>query len=149
MLVLELLPDAIAGLRFRQRAGKNRSSRPGRFEGTRESLKAYRAPEWFRDAKFGIWAHWGPQSAPEYGDWYARNMYIEGHKQYKYHVQKYGHPSKFGFKDIIPTWKAEKFDPEHLMALYKKAGREVLRQHGRAPRQLRPVELEASTAGTR
>ena len=95
---------------------------PGPFEGTRDSLKKYRAPEWFQDAKFGIWAHWGPQSAPEYGDWYARNMYIEGHRQYKYHLQKYGHPSKFGFKDVIPTWKAEKFDPEQLMQLYKKAG---------------------------
>jgi alpha-L-fucosidase len=95
---------------------------PGPFRNTRDSLKAFTAPEWFRDAKFGIWAHWGPQSAVEYGDWYARNMYIEGHKQYKYHLQKYGHPSKFGFKDIIPTWKAEKFDPEALMALYKKAG---------------------------
>jgi alpha-L-fucosidase len=95
---------------------------PGPFQGTRDSLKTYRVPDWFRDAKFGIWAHWGPQSAPEYGDWYARNMYIEGHKQYKYHLQKYGHPSKFGFKDIIPTWKAERFDPGYLMSLYKKAG---------------------------
>ncbi len=95
---------------------------PGPFRGTRMSLKSYRVPEWFRDAKFGIWAHWGPQSAPEYGDWYARNMYVEGSRQYKYHVQKYGHPSKFGFKDVIGTWKAEKFDPAHLMSLYKKAG---------------------------
>ena len=95
---------------------------PGPFKGTRESLKEYRVPDWFRDAKFGIWAHWGPQSAPEYGDWYARNMYIEGHRQYKYHLQKYGHPSKFGFKDIVPTWKAEKFDPDYLMRLYQKAG---------------------------
>jgi len=94
----------------------------GPFQPTRESLRTYRVPEWFRDAKFGIWAHWGPQSAPEYGDWYARNMYIEGHRQYKYHLKKYDHPSKFGFKDIIPTWKAEKFDPEFLMGLYKKAG---------------------------
>src|SRR6266542_6690865 len=72
---------------------------PGPFAGTRASLAAYRVPEWFGEAKFGIWAHWGPQSAPEYGDWYARNMYIQGHKQYNYHVQKYGHPSKFGSKD--------------------------------------------------
>ena len=68
----------------------------GPFEGTRKSLGAYKAPEWFRDAKFGIWAHWGPQSAVEDGDWYARNMYIEGSSQYNYHVQHYGHPSKFG-----------------------------------------------------
>ena len=94
----------------------------GQFEGTRESLKSYRVPDWFRDAKFGIWAHWGPQSAPEYGDWYARRMYIEGDEQYKYHVKNYGHPSKFGFKDVIQTWKADKFDPDHLMSLYKKAG---------------------------
>ena len=94
----------------------------GPFQGTRESLKSYQVPEWFRDAKFGIWAHWGPQSAAEYGDWYARNMYIQGHKQYQYHLRTYGHPSKFGFKDIIPTWKAEKFDPDYLMGLYKKAG---------------------------
>lgn len=94
----------------------------GPFEGTRESLKSYQAPDWFRDAKFGIWAHWGPQSAPEDGDWYARNMYMEGSAQYKFHVEHYGHPSKVGFKDVITTFKAEKWDPEHLMDLYVKAG---------------------------
>ncbi len=94
----------------------------GPFKGTRDSLQAYHVPDWFRDAKFGIWAHWGPQSAPEYGDWYARRMYMEGEKQYQYHLERYGHPSKFGFKDIIPTWKADKFDPEYLMSLYKQAG---------------------------
>ena len=60
----------------------------GPFKGTRASLKAYEIPEWFRDAKFGIWAHWGPQSAVEYGDWYARNMYIEGYKQNEYHLKR-------------------------------------------------------------
>jgi alpha-L-fucosidase len=94
----------------------------GPFEGTRESLKRYQVPDWFRDAKFGIWAHWGPQSAPEQGDWYARNMYIEGHAQYKWHQQNFGHQSKVGFKDVIRTFKGEKFDPEYLMDLYKKAG---------------------------
>jgi alpha-L-fucosidase len=94
----------------------------GPYNGTRESLREWQVPEWYRDAKFGIWAHWGPQSAPEYGDWYARNMYIQGHKQYEYHLKTYGHPSKFGFKDVIPTWKADRFDPDHLMGLYKKAG---------------------------
>ena len=94
----------------------------GPFQATRESLKEYHIPNWFRDAKFGIWAHWGPQSAAEAGDWYARNMYIQGERQYEYHVKTYGHPSKFGFKDIVATWKADKFEPEHLMQLYKKAG---------------------------
>ncbi len=94
----------------------------GPFQGTRESLAAYRVPQWFADAKFGIWSHWGPQSAPEDGDWYARNMYMEGSSQYKYHVEHYGHPSKVGFKDVVATFKGEQWDPEHLMDLYQKAG---------------------------
>ncbi len=92
------------------------------FEGTRASLQAYEIPTWFRDAKFGIWSHWGPQSAIEDGDWYARNMYIQGSDQYRYHVETYGHPSKVGYKDLVNIWKADKWDPEHLMGLYKKAG---------------------------
>ncbi|WP_343729902.1 alpha-L-fucosidase [Duganella sp.] len=98
------------------------STVPGPFRPDAGSLKTYQAPAWFRDAKFGIWSHWGPQSVPRAGDWYARNMYVYGSDQYKHHLAKYGHPSKFGYKDIIPLWKAEKFDPEALMALYKKAG---------------------------
>lgn len=94
----------------------------GPYQPTNESLKQYQYPAWFRDAKFGIWAHWGPQAVPRMGDWYARAMYEEGSADYKYHVAHYGHPSKFGYKDIIPLWKAEKWDPEKLMALYKKAG---------------------------
>jgi alpha-L-fucosidase len=94
----------------------------GPFKPEWESLKNYKCPEWFRDAKFGIWAHWGPQAVPGAGDWYARQMYVEGHEQYKYHIEHYGHPSKFGYKDILPLWKAENFDPDALMQLYKKAG---------------------------
>ena len=94
----------------------------GSFEPSFESLYQFECPEWFRDAKFGMWSHWGPQSVPMYGDWYARNMYVEDSPQYLYHVRHYGHPSKFGYKDIVPLWKAENFDPEELMALYKKAG---------------------------
>ncbi len=94
----------------------------GPFAGTRESLQQYQIPEWFKDAKFGIWAHWGPQSGVEQGDWYARNMYIQGSRQYKYQVATYGHPSKVGYKDLCPKWKAADFDPEHLMGLYKRAG---------------------------
>jgi len=94
----------------------------GPFEGTRASLGQYEIPAWFRDAKFGIWAHWGPQSALEYGDWYARLMYMQGSETYNYHVETYGHPSKFGYKDTIPAWRAESFDPAYLIGLYKKAG---------------------------
>lgn len=94
----------------------------GKFEPTWESLKQYQVPEWFRDAKFGIWAHWGPQCEPEDGDWYARQMYIQGSGQNKFHVAHYGPPSQFGFKDVIHEWKAENWDPEKLMKLYKRTG---------------------------
>ncbi|MBI5705655.1 MAG: alpha-L-fucosidase [Armatimonadetes bacterium] len=95
---------------------------PGPFKPTMDSLKRYEYPDWFRDAKFGIWAHWGPQSVPMDGDWYARGMYEQGSGHNKYHLAHYGHPSTFGYKDIIPLWKAEKWDPARLMKLYKKAG---------------------------
>jgi len=93
-----------------------------KFEPTWDSLSGYHCPEWFRNAKFGIWAHWGPQCVPMQGDWYARNMYLEGQRAYEFHKTTYGHPSKFGYKDIIPLWKAERFEPERLMKLYKGAG---------------------------
>ena len=94
------------------------------FEPTMGSLTGYRCPDWFRDAKFGIWAHWGPQSVPMAGDWYARNMYIQAGpgSQYQHHLDNYRHPSASGWKDIIPLWKAEKWDPGRLMALYRQAG---------------------------
>ncbi|MBV8731576.1 MAG: alpha-L-fucosidase [Acidobacteriia bacterium] len=94
----------------------------GPFQATRESLKAFRVPDWFRDAKLGLWAHWGPQSAPEQGDWYARLMYEQGSPVYQWHLEHFGHPSKVGFKDVIPTFNGDKWDPEHLMDLYVKAG---------------------------
>jgi alpha-L-fucosidase len=94
----------------------------GPFAPTWESLKQYRCPEWFRDAKFGIWACWSPQCVPEQGDWYARNMYLQGSAQYNYHVATYGHPSKFGYKDLINLWRGEHWDPEADMKLYRDAG---------------------------
>ena len=106
---------------------------PGKFQPTWESLQQFETPEWFRDAKFGIWAHWGPQCQPEMGDWYAKKMYqptttnFKTHENvpnpiYAFHVARYGQPSTFGFKDIIHTWQAERWDPVKLMALYKRAG---------------------------
>lgn len=92
------------------------------YEATFESLSKHKCPDWFRDAKFGIWSHWGPQSVPMFGDWYARNMYIQDTDQYQYHVRHYGHPSKFGYKDICALWKAENFEPEKLMEQYYKSG---------------------------
>ena len=94
----------------------------GKFQPTWSSLENYQVPEWFRNAKFGIWAHWGPQCVEGSGDWMARSMYMEGTSEYKYHVEHYGHPSEVGFKDIIPLFKAEKWDPDKLVAFYKKIG---------------------------
>src|SRR5512135_161692 len=95
---------------------------PQTFEPTWESLKQYKCPDWFRDAKLGIFLHWGPTSVPAVDGWYGRSMYIQGSRAYEYHVKTYGHPSKFGYKDIIPLWKAEKFDPGALVAAFKRAG---------------------------
>lgn len=102
---------------------KHEKMMEGPYEPTWESLSQYgQAPDWFRDVKFGIWAHWGPQCQPEQGDWYARKMYDEGSAQYRWHVKNYGHPSEFGFKDVIDLWKADKWEPERLMELYKRVG---------------------------
>ena len=120
-------------------AQQKRPVAEGTFKPSWESLKEYDCPAWFRDAKFGIWAHWGPQSVPELTDWYARFMYYpqsgtqahgtfndweksSGLKTYSYHCKNYGHPSEFGYKDLIPLFKAERWDPEALMKLYYKAG---------------------------
>jgi alpha-L-fucosidase len=94
----------------------------GPFVGTMASLTNYSYPDWFRDAKFGIWAHWGPQAVPMEGDWYARKMYQQNQADYTNHLERWGHPSTNGWKDIIPLWKAENWDPEKLIQLYKKAG---------------------------
>ena len=91
----------------------------GQYEPTWESLRQFQTPEWFRDAKFGIWAHWGPQCVEGSGDWMARELYMEGTGKYKYHRDNYGHPSEVGFKDILPLFKAENWDPEKLVNFYK------------------------------
>ena len=90
-----------------------------KFEPTISSLKYYECPEWFRDAKFGIYIHWGVYSVAEFGEWYAHKMYREGGDTYNYHLKNYGHPSEFGYKDFIPMWKAEKFDAEKMVTLFK------------------------------
>ena len=91
----------------------------GAFSPTWESLRTYQVPEWFRDAKFGIWAHWGPQCVEGSGDWMAREMYMEGNYKYNYHRRNYGHPSEVGFKDILPLFKAENWNPDELVRFYK------------------------------
>lgn len=96
-----------------------------RYEPTWNSLREHTVPKWFQDAKFGIYTHWGIYSVPACGPngtWYPYNMYREGTPQYEYHVKNYGHPSKFGYKDFIPMFTGEKFDPDEWAELFKKAG---------------------------
>ncbi|MBS1749222.1 MAG: alpha-L-fucosidase [Bacteroidetes bacterium] len=94
-----------------------------KYQATWESLKKYQVPDWFRDAKFGIFIHWGVYSVPAFGsEWYPRNMYVEGSKEFKHHITTYGPQKKFGYKDFIPMFKAEKFDPAAWVSLFKKAG---------------------------
>jgi len=97
----------------------------GPYKPTWDSMLQYEAPEWYRDAKFGIWAHWSPQCVPEAGDWYGRKMYIEGDKDYKYQLDHYGPQSRFGFKDICAQWTLLNWQPEDLIARYKKAGAKI------------------------
>jgi len=94
----------------------------GPFKPNWDSLVGYEAPEWYQDAKFGIWAHWSPQCVPENGDWYARNAYEQGQPQYEFHRKHYGHASQFGYKDLCAQWTLLNWEPDELMARYKKAG---------------------------
>ena len=84
--------------------------------------RIYTVPDWWREAKFGAWAHWDPQSMPEQGDWYARGMYMQGDKQYVYNLKNFGHPSEYGYKDICHNWIIDKWKPEELMDLYVEMG---------------------------
>lgn len=102
---------------------------PGPCEPTWMSLgDHFRQPKWWRAAKIGMWLHWGPQSVGEDGDWYAKWIYMphqcwgDYSRVYPGHLKRFGHPSEYGYKDILPLWKAENWDPDKLMALYRRAG---------------------------
>jgi alpha-L-fucosidase len=100
-----------------------RADGEGPFRADWESLQKYEVPEWYADAKFGIFIHWGVYSVPAFGsEWYPREMYHEGTPEYKHHIATYGPQDKFGYKDFIPRFKAEKFDPAAWAALFKEAG---------------------------
>ena len=97
----------------------------GPFQPTWESLGQYECPEWYQDAKFGIWNHWSPQCVPEDGDWLARNIYVDDQPQHRDFLQHYGHPSKFGYKDLCAQWTLLNWQPEELMDLYTSAGARI------------------------
>lgn len=95
----------------------------GPYADTWESLMEHKTPDWFRDAKFGIFIHWGVYSVPAFdNEWYPRNMYMEGSKANMHHVAAYGSPDQFGYKDFIPDFHAEHFDPADWCSLFRKAG---------------------------
>ena len=103
--------------------GNIRISAQERFQPTYESLGKYKIPEWFRDAKFGIFIHWGVYSVPAFAnEWYPRNMYQQGSKEFQHHVETYGPQDKFGYKDFIPMFKAERFNAVEWAQLFKKSG---------------------------
>ena len=94
------------------------------FEPTFASLQQYQCPEWIQKAKFGINCHWNAQSASKSANsgWYAREMYVEGSPAYKDHLKNWGHPSEVGYKDVVMSWKADKFDAKQWVSLFKEAG---------------------------
>lgn len=95
----------------------------GPFEPTWESLERYRIPEWYQNAKFGIFIHWGVYSVPAFSsEWYPRNMYRQGSKEFEHHVATYGPHTEFGYKDFIPLFTAEKFDANQWAELFAAAG---------------------------
>jgi alpha-L-fucosidase len=103
-------------------SGQIKAQQP-KYQATWESLEQYKIPDWFRDAKFGIFIHWGIYSVPAYqNEWYPRNMYIKDSKEYKHHIETYGPQNKFGYKDFIPMFTAQYFDADKWVDLFKKAG---------------------------
>jgi alpha-L-fucosidase len=107
----------------RQLAHVRAGLRGGPFTADWNSLGDYRVPEWFRDAKFGIFIHWGVYSVPAFGnEWYSRNMYVEGTPAFKHEVAMYGSQSKFGYKDFIPMFRGDHFNADAWMDLFARAG---------------------------
>ena len=99
------------------------SESKAKYEPTWESLKSYSVPDWFKDAKFGIFIHWGVYAVPAFGsEWYPRNMYRKESPVFKHHLETWGPHSEFGYKDFIPMFKAEKWDPDAWVSLFKEAG---------------------------
>lgn len=95
----------------------------GPYEPTWESLSNWQSPQWYQNAKFGIFIHWGVYSVPAFGnEWYPRSMYIQGSREYGHHIKTYGPHKEFGYKDFIPMFKAEKFDPAAWAELFRQAG---------------------------
>ena len=101
----------------------NQVGHDGKFKPDWGSLSQWQVPEWYKDAKFGIFIHWGLYSVPAFGsEWYPRNMYIDGSPENKHEIATYGPLTTFGYKDFIPMFKAQHFDPQAWAQLFKDAG---------------------------
>jgi alpha-L-fucosidase len=101
----------------------DRVIKEGKFQDNWESLSNYKLADWYRNAKFGIFIHWGIYSVPAFAnEWYSRNMYIQGSDEYEHHIKTYGKQKDFGYKDFIPMFKAEKFDAEQWAQLFEDSG---------------------------
>ncbi|MFC4596872.1 alpha-L-fucosidase [Cohnella hongkongensis] len=110
-------------LRMDKKAEIRHTIQAGPFAADWDSLKNYKVPRWYADAKFGIFIHWGVYAVPAFQtEWYARKMYIEGSEEYEHHRKTYGPQENFGYKDFIPQFTAEKFDAEQWASLFKRAG---------------------------
>ena len=95
----------------------------GPFSASWDSLEAYEIPDWYQNDKFGIFIHWGVYAVPAFGnEWYPRHMYVQGSKEYEHHRATYGLQDQFGYKDFIPMFKAEQYDPAAWAKLFKEAG---------------------------
>lgn len=104
----------------------DRVNREGKYHPDWDSLAKHPVPAWYREKRLGIFLHWGVFSVPAYHDWYARNMYIEGSEEHKWHLEHYGDPKEFGFKDFIPDFKMDKFDPQLWAKLFREAGADYI-----------------------
>ena len=101
----------------------DKESAAGPFQPDWESLSRYEVPVWYKDAKFGIFIHWGVYSVPAFGsEWYPREMYLQGSEINRHHVATYGPLTTFGYKDFVPQFKAEHFDPTAWARLFKDSG---------------------------
>ena len=104
----------------------DRVNREGKYHPDWDSLAKHPVPAWYREKRLGIFLHWGVFSVPAYHDWYARNMYIKDSEEYKWHLEHYGDPKDFAFKDFIPDFKMDKFDPQLWAKLFREAGADYI-----------------------
>ena len=95
----------------------------GKYNASWQSLSNHKTPEWYYRDKFGIFIHWGIYSVPAFGnEWYSRAMYDKACREFEHHRKTYGEQKKFGYKDFIPMFKAEKFNADEWIDLFKKSG---------------------------